>query len=185
MRSKITFVAILLLASLNVEANWTSFVLHVSEGTSESVQREATPNGWLDGVCRISVLKWNPSNLHNVFRSWGYALDGCVQGRLSTQVKTVPPSGKASSTTHNWKSFVIHVREGEVEDAIIGGQCKGRDQKGRSRSGGCARWMASLPGAQLDGECWITVPKWNAAHAGIVGTWGHEGGHCIKGSWHE
>ena len=176
---------LLFLVSLNVQANWKSFVVHIQEGT-ESVHRLATPGSWLDGVCRISVRKWDSRNLHYVFRDWGYALNECVTGRHeNARVDAVWIGGDVDFTTHSWKSFVIHVREGEVDGEVVGGKCKGPDENGKKRTGGCARWKASPPGARLDGECWITVKKWDSTHAGIVGVWGHEFGHCVKGSWHD
>ena len=168
-----TFAALfLILASLNVEASWTSFVLHINEGTETSARRTAMPDGsWLDGVCWISVPKWEEGNL----RSWGRALNFCVTGKRKAATSA---TFKVDKGTHNWTSFVVHVKEGEVEGEMVGGKCMGPDKNGKKRTGGCARWRASLPGAKLAGECWIRVSN-------LMRTWGHELGHCSKGSWHK
>lgn len=87
--------------------------------------------------------------------------------------------------THNWKTFVVHIREGEVDELTQNVNCRGRDKKGKLHSGGCARWRPTPPGAMIDGECWITIPKWNIANSfTILYTWGHELAHCVKGAWH-
>jgi hypothetical protein len=84
-----------------------------------------------------------------------------------------------------WKSFVLHVRQGPVEGAVVGGECLGRDQHGEERTVGCARRRASPPLALLDGECWITVREWNDDALLILENWGHELGHCVEGTWHD
>lgn len=88
--------------------------------------------------------------------------------------------------THDWKTFVIHIREGEVDELTQAPTCQGRDQNGEKHTNGCARWRHTPPGALIDGECWITVPKWDITNLfGILYTWGHELGHCVKGRWHK
>lgn len=92
-----------------------------------------------------------------------------------------------------WKSFVLHIREGEVDEFVQGGKCLGRDKNGEIRTVGCARRTAAAPEAWLDGECWITVRSWDPAIiAAVLKNWGHELAHCVgkkhdeKGIvWHE
>ena len=92
----------------------------------------------------------------------------------------------ASEGTQQWKSFVIHVREGAVEGPVVGGRCHGPDEAGQVRHAGCARWRASNPDAWLDGECWITVSEWNPdTLERVLRVWGHELAHCVRGHWHE
>ena len=79
-----------------------------------------------------------------------------------------------------WKSFVLHIREGAVEGAVVGGKCLGRDAEGNVRTVGCARRRASPPEAWLDGECWITVRKWDPEIIrAVLENWGHELAHCV------
>ena len=93
---------------------------------------------------------------------------------------------KPTEGTHQWKSFVLHVREGPVEGVVVGGKCIGKDKDGHKRTSGCARWKASLPAAWLDGECWITVQDGSSdSLRRVLENWGHELRHCVKGSWHE
>jgi len=88
--------------------------------------------------------------------------------------------------THDWKTFVVHVRQGEVDELVQDANCKGRDINGKVRTRGCARFRPTPPGAYADGECWITIPKWNVANSfTILYTWGHEFAHCVKGYWHD
>ena len=86
-----------------------------------------------------------------------------------------------------WTSFVLHVRQGTVSGPVVGGRCKGETQEGVVRTVGCARRKASVEGAWLDGECWITVRDWDGpldAHI-ILENWGHELGHCVEGAFHD
>jgi len=96
-------------------------------------------------------------------------------------------SQTAGGSDGGWTKFVIYVREGPVEGAVVGGKCKGDGS-----TVGCARRRAAPPGALLDGECWITVREWNSTTREIVlKNWGHELGHCTgkhhddKGNWYE
>jgi hypothetical protein len=89
--------------------------------------------------------------------------------------------GAVNEGTQNWKSFVLHVREGKVDELVQSAKCKGN-----GATAGCARWRPASKGAWLDGECWITVPKWEIGNLFItLYMWGHEVAHCVKGSWHE
>ena len=93
-------------------------------------------------------------------------------------------STEAGAGTQNWQHFLIHVRQGEVDAAVIGGKCLGKDTDGSVRTVGCARWKEAT--GWLDGECWITVREWGSSFLAIVlQNWGHELGHCVKGKWHE
>lgn len=93
-------------------------------------------------------------------------------------------SVEAGAGTQDWQSFLIHVRQGEVDAAVIGTKCLGKDTDGNIRTVGCARWKKT--DGWLDGECWITVRKWNSSFlAEILQNWGHELAHCVKGAWHE
>ncbi len=100
------------------------------------------------------------------------------------------PTGTSEAptgTSGSWTSFVLHVRQGTVSGAVVGGRCKGETQEGVTRTVGCARRRPSVEGAWLDGECWITVRDWDGpiSREIIVGNWGHELGHCVEGAWHE
>ena len=82
--------------------------------------------------------------------------------------------------TQNWTSFVLHVREGKVDELVQSAKCKGDGS-----IAGCARFKASPPDAWLDGECFITVPKWDSGNLFLTFYyWGHELAHCMKGFWH-
>jgi hypothetical protein len=85
--------------------------------------------------------------------------------------------------THTWTSFVVHIREGSVDELTQSTGCP------RDSSAACARWKYAPKTAWLDGECWIVVPTWNDkakyTRAQIMQLWGHEIAHCAKGEWHE
>lgn len=89
--------------------------------------------------------------------------------------------GEIGNGTHNWTSFVLHVREGKVDELVQSAKCKGN-----GATAGCARWKPSPPDAWLDGECWITVPEWKLGVNMFITmyVWGHEVAHCIKGAFH-
>ena len=92
---------------------------------------------------------------------------------------------EAGAGTQDWQSFLIHVRQGEVDAAVIGSKCLGKDTDGHVRTVGCARWKKAT-GGWLDGECWITVREWGSSFlAEVLQNWGHELAHCVKGKWHE
>lgn len=89
--------------------------------------------------------------------------------------------GATEGDSRVWTDFVVHVREGNVDELVRGGKCM-------RTSLGCARRKSSLPDALLDGECWITVPKWDVSTreklASDLATRGHELSHCTRGKWH-
>lgn len=92
---------------------------------------------------------------------------------------------KETGATQNWTSFVVHIREGRVDELTQGNRCIGD-----GTTAGCARWKAANPVTWLDGECWITVPKWEGDDRGwtraqIAAIWGYEFAHCAKGNYHE
>ena len=117
-------------------------------------------------------------------RGLGIVIIAVLMG-LAFQAKATETTGAV--TSDGWTKFVIYVREGPVEGAVVGGKCKGDGS-----TVGCARRRAAPPGALLDGECWITVREWNSTTREIVlKNWGHELGHCTgkhhddKGNWYE
>lgn len=108
-----------------------------------------------------------------------------IIGLLTLVANSVQAETVETGATQNWTSFVVHIREGRVDELTQSGKCVGD-----GTTAGCARWKAANPEAWLDGECWITVPKWTGDGRGwsrkqIMQIWGHEIAHCAKGAWHE
>jgi hypothetical protein len=99
-------------------------------------------------------------------------------------IDVTQPASEVGAGTQNWMNFLIHIRQGEVDAAVIGGKCLGKDEAGNVRTVGCARWKKT--DGWLDGECWITVREWNSTFVEeVLKNWGHELAHCVKGVWHE
>ena len=85
------------------DGEWTSFVMHVRQGTvsgpvvggrckgetQEGVTRTvgcarrkpSVEGAWLDGECWITVRDWDgPLDAHIILENWGHELGHCVEG---------------------------------------------------------------------------------------------------------
>jgi hypothetical protein len=76
-------------------------------------------------------------------------------------------------------NVLLHIKEGPVDGAVVGGKCLGESETGLIKTVGCARRRSTPLAAVIDAECWITVRSFDPAIIeAVLRTWGHELAHC-------